>query len=122
MPVQVAFGYRHHLNYIKFGQRTRVSLFHIYLGRALFIALNINVFMSVSVLVSSSRTISLIFYRGLLHAGKGSALKWMWVAIVFVETLALGGMMFARRTSAEKGYKNVEGDDVDPFVIGEEEK
>lgn len=46
-PVQIIFGYKHHTNYIKYGQRTRASSVHIYLGRALFIALNVNVFMSV---------------------------------------------------------------------------
>jgi hypothetical protein len=45
VPVQLALGYKHHTNYVKYGRRTRPSFFHICLGRGLFIALNVNVFM-----------------------------------------------------------------------------
>jgi hypothetical protein len=104
VPVQITFGYKHHLNYIKYGERTRSSLIHIYLGRFLFLALNLNVFL------------------GLLHGKKGSALRWLWVVIVFFEMLTIGMMIFAKRTDREKGWGHVEGEEFDPFVIGDEEE
>ncbi|KAG9194334.1 hypothetical protein G6011_04369 [Alternaria panax] len=104
VPVQITFGYKHHINYLKYGERTRSSLVHIYLGRSLFIALNVNVFL------------------GLLHGKKSSALRWLWVVVVFLEMLAVGMMMFAKRTGTEKDYGHVEGEEFDPFVVGDEEE
>ena len=63
-----------------------------------------------------------MFCRGLLHAGRSNTLQWAWAVIVFIETVVLGGMIFAKRSSTEKGYKNVGDEDVDPFVIGDEEE
>jgi hypothetical protein len=104
VPVQITFGYKHHMNYVKYGERTRSSLVHVYLGRALFLALNLNVFL------------------GLLHGRKSITLRWLWAMVVSIEMLAVGTMMFAKRTDNKKGYGHVEGEEFDPFVIGDEEE
>ncbi|CAN9178727.1 unnamed protein product [Alternaria sp. RS040] len=104
VPVQITFGYKHHINYIKYGERTRSSLVHVYLGRILFLALNLNVFL------------------GLLHGRKSIKLRWLWAMVVFIEMLAISMMMFAKRTNIKKGYGHVEGEEFDPFVIGDEEE
>ncbi|RYO70608.1 hypothetical protein AA0113_g2927 [Alternaria arborescens] len=104
VPVQITFGYKHHMNYVKYGERTRSSLVHIYLGRALFLTLNLNVFL------------------GLLHGRKSITLRWLWAMVVSIEMLAVGMMMFAKRTDNKKGYGQVEGEEFDPFVIGDEEE
>lgn len=70
--------------------------------------------------------ILLIFVRGLSHAGKSSTLQWAWAIVVLVETLVLGGLIFAKRLNTKTEYRNVAGDEIDEFVIGdvgdEEEK
>ncbi|OAG17159.1 CBD9-like protein [Alternaria alternata] len=104
VPVQITFGYKHHMNYVKYGERTRSSLVHVYLGRALFLALNLNVFL------------------GLSHGRKSITLRWLWAMVVSIEMLAVGTMMFAKRTDNKKGYGHVEGEEFDPFVIGDEEE
>lgn len=104
VPVQITFGYKHHINYIKYGKRTTSCFVHIYLGRALFVALNGNVLL------------------GLLHARERSILQWVWVAIVLCEIFAVGFMIFAKRTKKENGYKCVDSEELDPFAIGDEEE
>lgn len=102
VPVQITFGYKHHVNYIKYGERTTSSLVHIYLGQALFIASNVNVLL------------------GLLHGRKSGTLRWLWAVVVLFEMLAVGTIIFAKRTKTGKGYGQVEGEEFDPFVIGDE--
>ena len=104
MPIQIIFGYKHHINYVKYRERTTSSLAHIYLGRTLFVALNGNVFL------------------GLLHGKKSSSFRLLWAAIVLFEMLAIGTMIFAKRNNTGKGYGHVKGEEFDPFVIGDEEE
>ena len=104
VPIQIIFGYKHHINYVKYGERTTSSLIHIYLGRTLFVALNGNVFL------------------GLLHGRKSSAIRLLWAAIVLIEMLVLGTMIFSKRSNKGKDYGHMKVEEFDPFVIGDEEE
>ena len=44
-PVQLFMGHKHHINYLKFNVRTKVSHWHMWTGRAMFLGLNINIAM-----------------------------------------------------------------------------
>lgn len=45
VPLQVIMGYRHHINYLKFSTRTKVSYWHMWIGRVMYLGLNLNVIM-----------------------------------------------------------------------------
>jgi len=45
IPTQIVLGYKHHLNYVKFGRRTPVSYAHIMLGRSTWMLMSFNVFL-----------------------------------------------------------------------------
>ncbi|PVI01717.1 CBD9-like protein [Periconia macrospinosa] len=104
LPVQITAGYKHHINYVKYNRRTGSSFFHINLGRILFLALNINVFM------------------GLWHARQRNAYIWGWGAVFFLESSAIIWVFLMNRRGVRKDYKNVPDHEIDPFEVGDDEE